>query len=77
MSDELRPPSDARQSTAWTKSSFSGDLGCCVEIGFSTKGILVRDSKEAAAGGPVAILSFTEPEWRAFIAGVKAGEFDL
>jgi len=34
--------------------------------------ILMRDSKNP--GGPV--LAFTEAEWRAFIAGVKDGEFD-
>jgi Domain of unknown function (DUF397) len=34
--------------------------------------ILMRDSKHP--DGPV--LAFTEAEWRAFIAGVKDGEFD-
>ncbi len=34
--------------------------------------ILMRDSKNP--DGPV--LAFTEAEWRAFIAGVKDGEFD-
>jgi Domain of unknown function (DUF397) len=34
--------------------------------------ILMRDSKNP--DGPV--LAFTEDEWRAFIAGVKDGEFD-
>lgn len=34
--------------------------------------ILMRDAKNP--GGPV--LAFTEAEWRAFIAGVKDGEFD-
>ncbi|HUK71160.1 MAG TPA: DUF397 domain-containing protein [Streptosporangiaceae bacterium] len=34
--------------------------------------ILMRDSKNPE--GPV--LAFTEAEWRAFIAGVKDGEFD-
>ena len=34
--------------------------------------ILMRDSKDP--DGPV--LAFTEDEWRAFIAGVKDGEFD-
>ncbi len=36
-------------------------------------GIAVRDSKDP--GGPV--LDFTPAEWRAFIAGVRDGEFDL
>ncbi len=34
--------------------------------------ILMRDSKNP--DGPV--LAFTEAEWRAFVAGVKDGEFD-
>jgi len=34
--------------------------------------ILMRDAKNP--DGPV--LAFTEAEWRAFIAGVKDGEFD-
>jgi hypothetical protein len=33
----------------------------------------VRDSKRP--DGPV--LSFTPSEWRAFVTGVKSGEFDL
>lgn len=34
--------------------------------------VMVRDAKDAA--GPV--LRFTRDEWRAFLAGVRAGEFD-
>lgn len=76
---------------AYNKSSFSGPDGCCVEVGFhkaaassSNNGcvetricdcdeILVRDSKNPS--GPV--LSFTRNEWAAFLAGVKAEEFEL
>lgn len=36
--------------------------------------VCVRDSK---LGDESEILRFTFPEWRAFIASVKAGEFDL
>jgi hypothetical protein len=35
--------------------------------------VAVRDSKDPA--GPV--LTFTAPEWSAFLAGVRDGEFDL
>jgi hypothetical protein len=35
--------------------------------------VRVRDSKDP--DGPV--LKFTGPEWDAFVAGVKDGEFDL
>lgn len=75
---------------AFRKSSFSGDSANCVEVGFRTAsasatngccvavgacehGVLVRDSKDP--DGPV--LSFTRAEWSAFLAGAKAGEFDL
>jgi Domain of unknown function (DUF397) len=75
----------------WTKSSFC-ETGACLEVGTTwTKSsksaangnsaeaarprvneILVRDSKS-----PNLALSFTAEEWRAFVEGVKAGEFDL
>lgn len=55
------------------KSTYSG-AGGCVEISMSTAGgVRVRDSKHP--GGPE--LQFNEHEWRAFLAGIGAGEFDL
>jgi hypothetical protein len=39
----------------------------------SSAGVMVRDSKEEA--GPV--LHFSYGEWRAFLAGVRSGEFDV
>lgn len=58
---------------AFKKSSYT--VLDCVEVGGSETGgnIVVRDSKDKA--GPT--LTFTPAEWRAFIAGVKDGEFDL
>lgn len=59
----------------WTKSSFSNGSGGnnCVEIWRSElDSIAVRNSRF-----PSDIIGFTPDEWRAFIAGVKAGEFDL
>ena len=62
------------QTTAWFKSSFSGASGnACVEVALVPDGIAVRDSKDQ--GGPV--LRFTAREWLAFVAGVRANEFDL
>ena len=56
------------------KSSFSGSGNPnCVEVGFVTAEVMLRDSKHQ--DGPV--LRFTTDEWKAFLAGVKAGEFDL
>jgi hypothetical protein len=43
-----------------------------VEIAWDPEGVRVRDSKDP--GGPA--LRFTWHEWKAFIAGVKQGEFD-
>ena len=54
-------------------SSFCS-FGNCVEVGRSDDGaVLVRDTKDQAQQA----LSFTDEEWTAFVAGVKAGEFDF
>ncbi len=58
---------------AFRKSTRSGNNGACVEVGTCDCGVQVRDSKDQT--GPV--LTFTHPEWNAFLAGVAAGEFDL
>jgi hypothetical protein len=59
----------------WRKSSFSGSNGGgCVEVARNLLGIVaVRDSKDRE--GPA--LVFTPGEWRAFLDGVRAEEFDL
>jgi hypothetical protein len=60
-------------SARWTKSSASNSAGTCVEAASVRAGeILVRNSNHPE--GP--LLSFTKAEWTAFLAGVKAGEFD-
>jgi len=58
----------------WKKSSRSGNNGGnCVEVAANLPGIIaVRDSKNP--NGPA--LAFTPGEWRAFLGGVKLGEFD-
>jgi hypothetical protein len=62
------------QDRAWFKSSFSGSaLNNCVEVALLPEEIAVRDSKDRE--GPV--LVFTPAEWQAFLAGVRADEFDL
>ena len=54
-------------------SSFCS-YGNCVEVGESTDGaVLVRDTKDRRQQA----LAFTAEEWTAFVAGVKAGEFDF
>jgi Domain of unknown function (DUF397) len=58
---------------AYTKSSHSGG-GSCVEVRLlAGDSIGVRDSKDISQ----APLVFTRPEWEAFLAGVRDGEFDL
>ncbi|MGW4407159.1 DUF397 domain-containing protein [Nonomuraea sp. NPDC004702] len=58
----------------WRKSSRSGgNGGNCVEVATNIPGIIaVRDSKDRS--GPV--LRFAPAEWRAFLDGVRDGEFD-
>jgi hypothetical protein len=57
----------------WIKSSLSFSNSNCVEVAsLAGDGIGVRDSKDPK--GPV--LQFTSGEWRAFLGGVRNGEFD-
>jgi hypothetical protein len=59
----------------WRKSSHSSaNGGNCVEVARApASAVAVRDSKDP--DGPRLVV--TPDEWRAFAAGVKAGEFDL
>lgn len=59
----------------WRKAGFGdGTGGDCVEIADTPAGgRAMRDSKLGEASP---VLRFTEAEWRAFLAGVKDGEFD-
>jgi hypothetical protein len=57
----------------WRKSSYSSSNGQCVEVASAGPAIAVRDSKDP--NGPV--LLCPRAGMAAFIAGVKAGEFDL
>ncbi len=57
----------------WVKSSLSFSNGNCVEVAsLADGGVGVRNSRDA--GGSV--LAFTPDEWRAFLGGVRNGEFD-
>jgi Domain of unknown function (DUF397) len=61
------------RTVTWRRSSAcTGADSTCVEVAVGTDVVAVRDSKDA--GGPA--LRFTAAEWRAFLAGVRAGEFD-
>jgi hypothetical protein len=56
----------------WRKSSFSGAEGeNCIEVAELARGIVLRESD-----APDEIVSTIRANLAAFIAGVKAGEFD-
>lgn len=57
----------------WTKSSYSGGNGACVEVKSPlTQAIAVRDSK--APEGPS--LTFVSGAWNAFVRDVATGTVD-
>jgi hypothetical protein len=59
----------------WRKSTFSsnGEAGGCVEVAFLTGDtVTVRDSKNPSLAPHV----YPAAEWSAFLAGIRAGEFD-
>jgi hypothetical protein len=63
----------------WTTSSrCSADQPSCVEVatisGMNGPSVLVRDGKSS---DPAAVQIYSADEWRAFLDGVKAGDFDL
>jgi hypothetical protein len=57
---------------ARTRISSFCTAGACVGIAWNGDEVVVVDTKRPDGAG----LRFTSEEWRAFVAGVKAGEFD-
>lgn len=56
----------------WQKSSYSGEGSNCIYIASTANGtIKIRESD-----APEAIVTTTPAKLRAFIQGIKAGEFD-
>lgn len=73
MTSRITLAGDPDSTPAWIKSSLSFSHSNCVEVApLPDGGVGVRDSKDP--GGPV--LRFTPAEWKAFLGGVMAGEFD-
>ncbi len=57
---------------AWFKSTHSNGQSNCIEAAFVGFGVMpIRDSKDPQ--GPA--LVFRADAWRAFVAGVRAGDF--
>jgi Domain of unknown function (DUF397) len=63
---------DNDMSLNWRKSEFCGS-SACVEVAAGNGAYFVRDSKNP--DGP--LLAFDNAEWSAFLAGVRAGNFDF
>ncbi|HVQ91392.1 MAG TPA: DUF397 domain-containing protein [Mycobacteriales bacterium] len=57
--------------SAWKKSSASNTSNC-VEVRRSGSSMLLRHSKSR----PEIVLRFSADEWRAFLVGARAGEFE-
>jgi Domain of unknown function (DUF397) len=49
----------------WITSSFSSSSGACVEVGFASGSVLVRDSKDRRVGRPV--IGLPPAGWAAFV----------
>jgi hypothetical protein len=62
---------DALSRAEWRKSSYSTHETNCVEVATVDGWVGVRDSK-LGEGSP--ILTYTQAEWAAFVAGIRAGE---
>lgn len=72
LDSHLKGERSVESSTAeWRKSSFSSAANC-VEVALMSGRVAVRDSKDR--NGPM--LEFSRKEWTAFVAGVRAGEFN-
>lgn len=60
--------------TSWTKSSLSHVSGNCVEIADLSDGrVGMRHSKDVT--GPM--LGISSSEWKAFLGGIRNGEFNF
>jgi len=66
------PPQPDVTNLQWHKSSYSGSGNNCVEVASMAAAVAVRDSKHPDGGH----LVFGGDDWKAFITGVKRGEYD-
>ncbi|WP_326688041.1 DUF397 domain-containing protein [Streptomyces sp. NBC_01795] len=64
--------SERETATAWVKSSRSDGQGNCVEVALLGSEVAARDTKDRER----ATLSFSPPQWQAFIRSTALGQFD-
>ena len=57
----------------WRKARRSANNGACVEVASVNGDVIVRDSQNQ--DGPV--VPYAPITWRTFLAGARAGRFDL
>lgn len=57
----------------FVKATDSERTGCLEVAALPSGGVQIRDTKNREGGTQ----TYTDREWRAFIAGAKRGEFDL
>jgi hypothetical protein len=62
----------AQADLTWIKASASQGFGMCVEVASHPDGVAIRHSLSPEDGA----LLFARGEFRAFLDGVKKGEFD-
>lgn len=73
---ELKNPPFVVVDKDFVKSSWSkNNPKTCVAVAVKPEGVAVRDTKEGIINPST--LFFTQDEWRAFVQGVKAGEFEV
>lgn len=66
-------PFDQPRDAQFRKSSYSNDHQACIEVAVTADGgRWLRDTKDRSRPAHY----FTAIEWKAFLAGVKDGEFD-
>ncbi|SFT55965.1 protein of unknown function [Actinopolyspora lacussalsi subsp. righensis] len=56
-----------KNSVIWHTSSYSGNNGTCVEVGFATSAVLVRDTKDREGG----LLALSPATWQSFVGTLK------
>ena len=59
-------------SLSWRKGSMSKDEDECVEVAALGPAVLVRDSRDIAAG----VLALDSVQWNALVSAIQSGDLD-